>query len=389
MKTKHIFFILFSLILGLTACKKAAETSEDVPAEEKTDHEGENRVSINAKQRETLGLQYTELKQRPLKRTLKANGMLDVPPQNMVTISAKFGGFVKSTDILPGSPVSRGQVLCTLEHPDFITMQQEYLENLGQLSFLEKEYKRQQKLADEQVNALKSLEKAEADYNVMLARTMGQAAKLKMLGVSIERLQKGEIQNSVSISSPISGFVMEMNANIGSHLSPSDKVFVLSDTRHLHAELSIFEGDLPQLQIGQQVKVWVSGETEPSAAKVHLIGHAIGADRSAKVHVHFDQENPKWTPGTYLRAEIETTSTDGWAISQEAVLDFEGKSYVFVEVEQADDQHQIYEMMEIEVNAHSEGFVGLAGKLDNLKGKKIVGQGSYGLLSKLKNTEDE
>lgn len=65
-------------------------------------------------------------------------------------------------------------MVVTLEHPEFVKLQQQCLEISGQLTFLKAEYKRQQALLEAQVSSRKNFLKAESDYNTAMATYNGQ-----------------------------------------------------------------------------------------------------------------------------------------------------------------------------------------------------------------------
>ncbi len=177
-----------------------------------------------------------KVEQRNVSGVIKANGMLDIPPQNLVTISAPLGGFIKSTELLQGMRVRKGQIVAILEHPDYIQLQEDYFVNKSQLDFLLIEYQRQQELAKENVNALKTLQQSRSNYFGTKAKVEGLQAKLKLINIDATELEKGKIKSTINLYSPIAGFVTQVNVNIGMYVNPTDVMFRIIDTEHLHAE---------------------------------------------------------------------------------------------------------------------------------------------------------
>ncbi len=341
-------------------------------------------VSLSQEQQKLLGIVLGQPILRSMNGTLKANGMLDVPPQNMVTVSAPLGGFVKSTELLQGMKVKKGQTVIVLQHPDYIQLQEDYLTSKNQLEFLSLEYKRQEELSKENVTAAKALQQAKSNYFGTKAKVQGLRAKLKLININPQELENGEIQNTISIPSPISGFVTEVNVNIGMHVNPTDVLFKIIDTEHLHAEAQVFEKDVPRLKIGQQVRVYLSNENKERLAKVFLIGKEITAERTVRVHCHLEGEDPSLIPGLYFKALIETDPQQVTTLPNEAVVDFENKQYVFVEQKAGVLE---YEMIEISKLKSEEDFTEVA-LPSSIAGRKIVLKGTYALLSILKNTEE-
>ena len=377
---KNRIRLLLLLTVFWAACSKKDKSTETTTAQPtEIAH-----VSLSQEQQKLLGIVLGQPILRSMNGTLKANGMLDVPPQNMVTVSAPLGGFVKSTELLQGMKVKKGQTVIVLQHPDYIQLQEDYLTSKNQLEFLDLEYKRQEELSKENVTAAKALQQAKSNYFGTKAKVQGLRAKLKLININPQELENGEIQNTISIPSPISGFVTEVNVNIGMHVSPTDVLFKIIDTEHLHAEAQVFEKDVPRLKIGQQVRVYLSNENKERLAKVFLIGKEITAERTVRVHCHLEGEDPSLIPGLYFKALIETDPQQVTTLPNEAVVDFENKQYVFVEQKAGVLE---YEMIEISKLKSEEDFTEVA-LPSSIAGRKIVLKGTYALLSILKNTEE-
>jgi cobalt-zinc-cadmium efflux system membrane fusion protein len=377
---KNRIRLLLLLTVFWAACSKKDKSTETTTAQPtEIAH-----VRLSQEQQKLLGIVLGQPILRSMNGTLKANGMLDVPPQNMVTVSAPLGGFVKSTELLQGMKVKKGQTVIVLQHPDYIQLQEDYLTSKNQLEFLDLEYKRQEELAKENVTAAKALQQAKSNYFGTKAKVQGLRAKLKLININPQELENGEIQNTISIPSPISGFVTEVNVNIGMHVNPTDVLFKIIDTEHLHAEAQVFEKDVPRLKIGQQVRVYLSNENKERLAKVFLIGKEITAERTVRVHCHLEGEDPSLIPGLYFKALIETDPQQVTTLPNEAVVDFENKQYVFVEQKAGVLE---YEMIEISKLKSEEDFTEVA-LPSSIASRKIVLKGTYALLSILKNTEE-
>ncbi len=377
---KNRIRLLLLLTVFWAACSKKDKSTETTTAQPtEIAH-----VSLSQEQQKLLGIVLGQPILRSMNGTLKANGMLDVPPQNMVTVSAPLGGFVKSTELLQGMKVKKGQTVIVLQHPDYIQLQEDYLTSKNQLEFLDLEYKRQEELSKENVTAAKALQQAKSNYFGTKAKVQGLRAKLKLININPQELENGEIQNTISIPSPISGFVTEVNVNIGMHVNPTDVLFKIIDTEHLHAEAQVFEKDVPRLKIGQLVRVYLSNESKERLAKVFLIGKEITAERTVRVHCHLEGEDPSLIPGLYFKALIETDPQQVTTLPNEAVVDFENKQYVFVEQKAGALE---YEMIEISKLKSEEDFTEVA-LPSSIAGRKIVLKGTYALLSILKNTEE-
>jgi cobalt-zinc-cadmium efflux system membrane fusion protein len=393
-----------------SSCDKKAETQGE-------EHEGEedsNVVALTSAQANTAGIVLGSIEQKQISGTIKVNGVLDVPPQQLVSVSAPMGGFLKGTDLLQGSQVKKGQRIAVIENLEFIQLQQDYLEAKSQFEFASADYQRQQELAKENVNSQKTLQQAKNNYQTWLAKFNALKEKLKVINVNTSAVEEGKISSTINLYSPIDGYVTEVNVNIGKFVSPTDVLFEIVDTEHLHAELIVFEKDVPKLQIGQKVRFTLANETQERMATIYLIGREISSERTIRIHCHIDTEDKELLPGMYLMAVVETGGALVSAVPNEAVIDYQGKKYLFIASEKthADNEHSKdtrektqdaekeesvphhekgaqFEMVEIRAGNSELGYTEVFVP-DSLKqDAQVVIKGAYSLLSKLKNSEEE
>ncbi len=385
---KSIYKLLSMLVIALIiqSCNQTPEKKEEVAVEE-NDHG--NEAALTPEQFKTAQIELGSIEMKALSGTIKVNGMLDLPPQSLVSISTPFEGIVKSTEMLQGMKVKKGQTVVVLQHPDFVQIQQDYLDYSSSLEYLKLEYERQQELSAENVNAKKTVQKAKSEYQSMLARVRGLKVKLKLMNVNIISLEKGNIQSTLTLYSPINGYVTKVNTNIGATATPADILFEIADTEHLHAELTVFEKDVPKLKIGQKVRFTLANENKERMATVYLIGREISKERTVNIHCHLDQEDAQLLPGMYLQALVENGSQKVAALPEKAIVEFEGSKYIFIEGSEKDKELRHFEMIEIIAGVTELGFtqVSAVNKIDLTK-ERIVLNGAYDLLSKIKNSEE-
>ncbi len=377
---KHIKFYILLIVICL-ACSKEDKISESDDKQPQSDE-----LTLSESQFQLAAIEIAKTQQREINDIVKANGKLDVPPQNMVSISAPLGGFVKHTELLQGMKVKKGQVLVLMESPEYIQLQQDYLEAKSQLGFLEEEYFRQLELAKNNVNSTKTLQQAKSGYQSMKARKEGLKAKLKLIHIDAKTIEEGSIQNEISIPSPIDGFVTEVHVNLGSYVNPTDIMFEIIDTEHVHAEAEVFEKDVLKLKKGQRVFVRLANETEVREATVYLIGKEISPERTVRIHCHLEKEDIHLLPGMYFSAIIETGDQKVSSLPEEAFAAFEGKDYLFLVINKT--KHQ-YKMIPVNKGNCQGGYcqVTIPQELDS--DSEFVIKGVFQLLSQLKNAAEE
>jgi cobalt-zinc-cadmium efflux system membrane fusion protein len=265
--------------------------------------------------------------------TVKASGKIDVPPQNRAKVNTFMGGYVKSTTLLVGNKVTKGQALLTLQNTEFLDIQKDYMEVAEQLNFLKSEYDRQKTLYDEKITSQKNYLKAESEYRRAKAMHQSLRAKLVLLNINPRNVEKGILTSTITIFSPITGDIVIMNANVGMYVAPSDVILEIVDTGHLHLELAVFEKDILNVKIGQKIHFKVPEATKDVFnAEVHLVGKSIeGNDRTINIHGHLDDMiKQKLLTGMFVEAEIIIDSKKGLAVPSEAVLTENNKNFVLL-----------------------------------------------------------
>ncbi|PAW95334.1 efflux transporter periplasmic adaptor subunit [Mucilaginibacter sp. MD40] len=399
--------VTIALPFFISSCgSKPAENSTAEAKPDTAHQEDKNTVEVTAAQYKAIDISLGSAEPKNLAGLLKVNGFIDVPPQNLVSITTQMGGIVKSTPLLQGSSVSKGEVIAVLQNQDYVQLQQDYLESKSQLELSDTEYKRQQELSQQNVNSQKVLQQSKAQYQTMLARENALKQRLRLINISPESLTAGNIRSSINIYAPISGYVTKVNVNTGKFVNPNDVMFEIVNSSNLHVELNVFEKDAEKVKPGQKVRFNLSNDSTDRIAVVQLVGREINADKTVTVHA-IAKGSIKFIPGTYLKAYIETGTSQVTALPETAIVDFQGKKYVFVHTEvkqsnahqhEKDEPESIkeaagesfhFEMVEVTTGISDGGFTEVQLSTDQPFKGRIVLKGAYDLLSKMKNSEEE
>lgn len=366
---------LFLVLVLFAACGAGPDASVET-----TEAPVSDTLRLSAEQMQSIGVQTAPAEIREVPDIIQANGMLDVPPQNLVTVSAVFGGFVHETTLLQGMRVKKGQVLVTLQHPDYIQLQQDYLETVSQLELAEQELRRQEDLSRENINAEKTLQQARSEHARMQAREKGLEGKLKMINLSGAQIRKDGIRPTISVLSPISGYVTEVMVNAGMFVAQEKPMFRIVDTEHLHAEIQVFEKDIMRIRTGQLIRLRLINENSDRRAKVYLVGKEISGERTVRVHGHLEQHDADLLPGMFFSARVEVGAARGLALPESAFEGFEGADYVFTAA-----GTDAYRMIPVVKENCAGGYCRFAFAGPEVEGPFVV-KGAHTLLGLLKNT---
>ncbi len=375
------FFPSILFILTLTGCgspESAEQSASDSLPES-------DRITMNKATLEKAGVLTGTITRKVMGASLTVNGVVDVPPQNLVSVSFPPGGYLYSTRLMPGMRIKKGEVIAEMEDPSLVQLQQDYLMARARLTFLEREFARQQTLNADKVSADKVFEQVRSDYEGQQAMVSANAEKLRMIGIVPESLSPERISRRVSLRSPINGFVSKVHVNIGKYVQPADVLFELINPDDIHAALSIFEKDLARVSIGQ--KVSISFVDEPDRVydgEVILVNRNVDEDRIAVAHCHFRSKPAQLLPGMFLNARIHVRETEVPALPESAVVRYEQREFVFVESSAG-----VFDMKVVRTGEKEDGFVEIIGGAEALEGRTLVIRNAYSLLGALKNKAEE
>jgi cobalt-zinc-cadmium efflux system membrane fusion protein len=380
---KTIFKIIIATIPIVTSCGNDS-VSENVEVKQEV-----KELLFNEDQLKNAGITEGLPVMKTIGLSVFANGTVEVPPQNKTVISVPFGGFVKSLVVLDGMHVKKGQTLLTIEHPELIQLQQDYLELLGSIEYLEAEYQRQRLLSEKEASSVKSMQFAKSQYNAAVAKKSGMKVKLDLAGVNLDQLNKGNIQRSISVRSPFNGVVTKVNVNVGAYAAPMDHLLEIIDLQHSHAEVIAFEKDVKHLKIGQKVMLKFSDQESEVGAKIFLIGKEIGKDRTVKIHCDLDKDDPTIAPGAYFKAVIYTGAQDRYVVPSEAIVELNGKSVVFFP-KKSTKGFTTFRAEEVNILATESGFSAFEYKNPTRKyTEKLVLTGAYDIMSSMLIQDEE
>jgi len=337
-----------------------------------------NTVALSDEQIRLADIETGLLQQQVVSDFVECSGKLALPPQHILTITPPIEGFVEKVNYLPGDFVRKGALLAVLSHPEYISMQQDYLQTQSQLTFAKQEYQRQKELSEGNAAARKNLEKTTAGYESLKAQLMGIAARLQYIGIQPENISQNGIKSSIAIYAPANVFVTEVNINPGKYVNEQTELYELIDKSHIHLDLNVFEKDIARIDQGQQVYFRLNENANRLyEGKVMLVGQKLESENQAfSVHVEPDDVQDFFKPGMFAQAKI-FMNADSVAVVPETAIIRSGKhKYLFIQ------EGGEFVRKEITTGASVEDLVEVKNP-ESLSGKQIVLKGAYYLEAEL------
>lgn len=361
-KSYPLVYIFLLSLLFLFSCgsRQTVENKMETDAlQNKSENQNEMQATLTRQQFDASEMEIGTIKLSDIRQTLKATGMLDVPVENRAIISAYFGGFITYANLLPGDKVRKGQLVASIQNPDFIRMQEDFLKAREELAYSKSVYDRQLILNEEKISSRDNLLQATNNYFSTLARYESLFKTLKLININPEALQAGNLSSTANIYSPIEGYITASNGVNGMNISPGFVIYEIINTDHMHIELKVFEKDILKVEIGQQIIFRLpEARSEEYLAEVFLIGKSINEnDRTVNVHGHLidDAKRPGIT-GMFVDAEIVISKNQVRCLPREAFVTEAGRYYIFVKKTESPDGF-VFEKTPVEVGQITEDCI--------------------------------
>lgn len=386
MKNSKIYIsILIAIVAGLVLYiqfGRSSEEQEEHPTEATKSSMDANEVHLNEAQFKAANIVLGTFSKKNLNEVVTSNGYTKLPPQNQADVSVHSSGIVKSILIEEGQKVRQGQIIGTIESPEFAKLKEAYLLSKSHLSYLKLDFERQKTLNEQNVNATKTLQKAQSDYEMESARLASLQKQLGLLNISLSE----NATATAPVLAPINGYVTEIHVRIGSAIAAGTALLNLVDNSKLHVDLLVYEKDLYKVKIGQKVRFILTNQNKNEVVgTIFSVGKAFENDTKAvAVHAEIENKDEKLISGMYVNALIDLGSNAVYALPLEAVVKADGRSFIFVlDKNDTRDNEMHFKRIEVKEGSSQLGFVQINVLQKMEKNAKIATKGAYYIQSHL------
>ncbi|KKX50841.1 efflux RND transporter periplasmic adaptor subunit [Sphingobacterium sp. IITKGP-BTPF85] len=255
-----------------------------------------------------------------------------MPNNKKANATSLYGGVIKSLRVQLGDYVRKGQVIATIENPQFIQLQEEYISIDSRITLAQQELQRQKELNQGNAGALKNLQSATAEVSTLLVRRASLQKQIQLMGINPSGITAGNLRAALVVTSPVSGTISNEFAKIGSYVDVSSPVVEIVDNSLLHLDLQIFERDLPYMKIGQMVNFNVTNNPQLNySAKVFSIGSSFESEsKTIAVHCTIVGNSKGLIDGMNIIGMVSIANTMASTVPNDAIVEADGKFYVFV-----------------------------------------------------------
>jgi Cu(I)/Ag(I) efflux system membrane fusion protein len=348
------------------------EAAEEVP-----------QIEISSEQQQLIGVKTFKVVAKPMQKVIRTVGRIEADEKKLATINTKVEGWIEKLYVdYTGRYVRKGEPLAEIYSPELLATQQEYLSILkwtvkqtapadrpGAAQSGQDSSKTQ--TTSEPVSELRDMIAKDARATLAAARE-----RLRLWDISEEQINRieetGKPVRTLTLYSPVSGFVTQKAAIQGMKVMPGEKLFDIADLSTLWIVADIYEYELPFVRVGQQARISLS--YFPGRAMVSRIDYiypTISADtRTAKVRLTLQNPKGEFKPQMFTNVEIRISLGSKLVVPESAVIDTGVEQVVYV-----DRGNGVYEPRVVQVGLRADGAVEVLRGLKS--GEKVVSSANF------------
>lgn len=378
MKTIYIPF-LAAILLSSCGSNPKVETGLE------SSGDSVNKVQLTKEQAAIAQLVLAPIQQGKMKGITHLNGVIDVPPTGIASVSIPMGGYVQDINLIPGTYVKRGALLATVKDPAYVQLQESYLAAKSRLVYLQQDLDRQKSLLTQEAVSKKSYQQLQAEFNTNAIQLKALSEQLKLINIQPENLTTERMTSLVQLVAPISGYITKVNINRGKYVTPSDVLLEIMDPNDIHAAITIYEKDIASFKVGMKGTVTLTNDpTKKYPVTILAVSQNINEDKTGLLHCHFDQISKNILPGMFLTADVFIESNEAVLIPIDAVQRFQGKDYIFIQ-----NKVNEFDAIEIQIAQSNNEFVSVSNADARAWiGKSLVVKNGFSLLGKWMNKSE-
>ena len=376
---------MYTILLTTIILSSCGTNPKSTTTKEDSVDVASNIVQLTKEQASLAQLELAPIEQGKMKGMTHLNGVIDVPPTGIASVSIPMGGYIQDINLIPGTFVKKGQVLATVKDPAYVQLQENYLATKAKLNYLQQDLDRQKTLLTQEAVSKKSFQQIQADYNTNAIQLKALSEQLKLINIQPENLTTEKMSSLVQLVAPIAGYISKVNINRGKYVTPSDILLEIINPNDIHAAITIYEKDIANFKVGMKGTVTLTQDpAKKYPVSVLAVAHNINEDKTALLHCHFEKIPANVLPGMFLTADMVVETKDAVLIPIVSVQRFQGKDYIFIQ-----SAENVFEVKEIQVIQSNATFETVSNADANAWiGKQIVVKNAFSLLGKMMNKSE-
>ncbi len=305
---------------GATTEKAKALPAKPAPQKEPVQEEVPT-VEIPKDKQQLIGLKTASVAVRPLQKMIRTVGRIEYDERKLATINTKYEGWIEKLRVnATGSYVKAGEAVAEIYSPELLATQREFLNALKWKNSTKK---------DSQLGALLAKD----------AETIWEAARqrLRLWDITEEQIKQieesGQPIKTLTLYSPVSGYVTQKMAVQGMKIMPGEKLFDIVDLSTVWVVADIYEYELPVIKLGAQATISLSYfPGKEFLSKIDYIYPTLsGETRTARIRFTLPNPGGQLKPQMFTNVTLKIHLGKRLVIPEEAIIDTGLRQIVYVD----------------------------------------------------------
>jgi RND family efflux transporter MFP subunit len=269
-------------------------------------------IAIDPSTIQTMGIRTAEVTRGPLRRLIRTVANVDYDETALADVTTKYKGWIEKLYVdATGALVNPGDPLFEIYSPELYSAQTEYLAALS----------------------------AETGPPSTEDRALLDSARTKLKFYDISDAQIAELEKTrqatktLTITAPISGFVVEKNVVAGQMVEAGMKLYRLADIGVVWVYAQVYEQDLSAVQLGQEATMTLSylPDRKFRGRVTYVYPTVDEKTRTARVRMEFHNPGYFLKPGMFATVElVADIAPSALLVPDSAVLRSGQKNTVFI-----------------------------------------------------------
>ena len=274
-------------------------------------------VTIDEARRQLIGVRTEPVIEAPMRDTFRAVGHVAYDESSLADVNLKVRGWITKLYVSQtGQRVARGQTLFTLYSPELYNAEQDF------------------------VLATQGGASSAPGGPPGRGESLGRAARqrLHLLGLDDAQIEavakKGAPLESVPISAPAGGFVIEKNVVEGASVDPGTRLYRIAALDKVWIDADVYESDLAHVRVGQAARVtldYLPGRVY-DAKVAYVYPYLDPSTRTGRVRVELANRKFDLRPGMFVSVELASDLGSHVQVPAAAVVYTGPRRLVFVDV---------------------------------------------------------
>jgi Cu(I)/Ag(I) efflux system membrane fusion protein len=341
---------------------EASKSQEDQTSAQENTVQDVPKVEITPEQQQLIGVKTAKVSLNPFKKVIRTVGRVEADERKLATVNAKIEGWIEKLYIdYTGRYVKKGEPLAEIYSPELLATQMEFINALkwsGREITVDHASNTDQGVHDNTATSIETVSELQKMLEKDAAAALDAARKrLSLWDISDAQIAKIEETRkpfrTVTLYSPVSGFITEKMAVLGMKVMPGEKLFDVTDLSSLWIIADIYEYELPFIKVGQEARLTLSYAADKELmSKIEYIYPVVSEDtRTAKIRFSLPNPGGQLKPQMFTNVEITVDLGSRLTIPESAVIDTGEIQVVYVDLGDG-----AFEPREVQLGLRANGY---------------------------------